>query len=128
MQETAKRSPGPTAAQTSHRSPQQLPRLTPLLCSAVAALIMAFQFQSAAWAQDATELTIAQLPTSQGPPPRQEPDNRTPAQIAAENYSAPGVRVGSFLLFPELEADEAFNDNVFATSNATGKTGSFVQG
>src|SRR5262249_9692939 len=87
-----------------------------------------FQFESVAWAQAATELTIAQLPTSQGPPPRQEPDNRTPTQIAAENYSAPGVRVGSFLLFPELEADEAFNDNVFATSNATGKTGSFVQG
>jgi hypothetical protein len=80
-----------------------------------------------AWAQAASEPALAQY-TTQGVPPRQEPDNRTPAEIAAENCGAPGVHVGSFLFFPELEADEAFNDNVFATSNATGKTASFVQG
>jgi hypothetical protein len=35
--------------------------------------------------------------------------------------------VGSFLLFPTLEADEVFNDNIYATSAATGRTASFVQ-
>lgn len=54
-------------------------------------------------------------------------ERRTPAEIAAENYNAPGVRVGSFLLFPILEADQSFNDNIYATSAATGRTGSFIE-
>jgi hypothetical protein len=85
-------------------------------------------FDGLAWAQNVPAPAVAQAPTEQGPQPRQEPDNRTPAERAAENYDAPGVRVGSFLLFPELEADETFNDNIYASSNATGKTASFVQG
>jgi hypothetical protein len=54
-------------------------------------------------------------------------EKRTPAEIAAENYAAPGVRVGSFMLFPILEADQSFNDNIYATSAATGRTGSFIE-
>lgn len=70
---------------------------------------------------------IAQIPGSQQPTPRQEQDNRTPAARAAEIYDPKGVPVGSFLLFPSMELDETFNDNIFATSAATGRTSSFVQ-
>jgi hypothetical protein len=127
MQKTAKRSPQPTVEARLHRTILQLRSLA--LFFAVASLT------SPAWAQDASTPTVvtaapvvAQLPYGQGPQPRQEPDNRTPTQRAAENYDAPGVRVGSFLLFPELEADETFNDNIYAASNSTGKTASFIQG
>jgi hypothetical protein len=71
-----------------------------------------------------------QSPGSPGaPPPRQErPDYRSPVAQAAENYDAKGVAVGSFKLYPELELDEVYNDNVFATSFGTaGRTASFVQ-
>src|SRR5690242_20718058 len=66
------------------------------------------------------------VPGLEGVPRREEPDQRTPAERAAENYQAPGVRAGSFLIFPELELDETFNDNIYATSS--GKTASFIQG
>ncbi len=42
-------------------------------------------------------------------------------------YQPLGIKVGSFLLFPKLEADEQLNDNIYATSAATGRTASFVQ-
>jgi hypothetical protein len=62
------------------------------------------------------------------PPPRLErPDERTPAQQQAESYEPKGVRLGGFLLFPALEADEAYNDNVFAVSSGSGQIGSFLQ-
>jgi len=67
------------------------------------------------------------VPGSAPPEPRSEPDTRTPAAQAAENYDAKGVRVGSFMLFPTMELDEAFNDNIYASSAATGRTGSFIQ-
>jgi hypothetical protein len=44
---------------------------------------------------------------------------------AAENYGPQGIRVGSFLLFPTLELDELYDDNIFAGSGP--KTGSFIQ-
>lgn len=71
--------------------------------------------------------TTSQVPAEQrvAPPPGQ--DNLTPRERAAENYNAPGVRVGSFLMFPTLEADEMFDDNIYAASPSTGITGSFVQ-
>lgn len=69
----------------------------------------------------------AQVPGSSPPAPRQEPDTRTPAAQTAENYEAKGVRVGTFLLFPTMELDEAFNDNIYASSAATGRTSSFIQ-
>ena len=71
----------------------------------------------------------AQAPGSPGPPPPrlERPDERTPSAREAENYEARGVRIGSFLLFPALELDEALNDNVFAVSAGSGPTASFLQ-
>src|SRR5258708_28010185 len=129
MQETAKKILGPTATYPSYLVPQFIRRLKVLLAGSAAVVAAGLlPVDEAAWAQNAPAPAVAQIPTGQGPQPRQEPDNRTPAERAAENYDAPGVRVGSFLLFPELEADETFNDNIYASSNATGKTASFVQG
>jgi hypothetical protein len=64
-----------------------------------------------------------------GPPGAREErqDQRAPAARAAEDYSPTGVPVGSFRLFPVLELDEVYNDNIYAASNATGKIGSFIQ-
>jgi hypothetical protein len=73
---------------------------------------------------------MAQTPGAVGTPStRQErPDDRTPSARAAENYDAQGMPVGSFRLFPDLELDEVFNDNIYATPNGTsGKTSSFIQ-
>ncbi len=73
--------------------------------------------------------SLAQTPGEQGQPaPRSDrPDLRPPAARQGENYDPKGVPVGSFRLFPELEMDEVYNDNIYATSPATGKTGSFIQ-
>lgn len=70
-----------------------------------------------------------QAPGSPGPPPPrlERPDERTPAARDAENYDPRGVRIGSFLLFPVLELDEAYNDNVFAQPTGSGTTASFLQ-
>lgn len=76
-------------------------------------------------AQAQSASTAQTVPGSQPPPPRPEQDQRSPAARAAESYDPFGVRVGSFLLFPELELDEAFNDNIYASS--AGRTGSFIQ-
>jgi hypothetical protein len=65
-------------------------------------------------------------PPTVGPTPRTErTEDRTVAERDA--YKPLGIRVGSFLLFPTLEADETLNDNIYATSAAIGKTASFVQ-
>jgi hypothetical protein len=71
----------------------------------------------------------AQVPGAVGQPQqRQErPDERSPAARAAENYDPKGVEVGSFRLFPELELDEVYNDNIYAVPTAQGKTPSFIQ-
>jgi hypothetical protein len=52
-------------------------------------------------------------------------EDRTAAEPSA--YKPLGIKLGSFLLFPTLEADEMLNDNIYATSAATGRTASFVQ-
>ena len=58
----------------------------------------------------------------------ERPDQRTPSARAAENYDPTGVSVGSFRLFPLLELDEVYNDNIYATPYGTpGQTGSFIQ-
>lgn len=59
--------------------------------------------------------------------PQQRPER--PGQVAppAENYDPKGVPVGSFKLFPDLELDEIFNDNIYATNASVGKVGSFIQ-
>ncbi|HEY6981139.1 outer membrane beta-barrel protein [Reyranella sp.] len=85
-------------------------------------------FVAAGWSGSA----LAQAPTAYGtaapqqryaPPPGQ--DFLNPREQAAESYAPQGVKVGSFLLFPSLELDEAYNDNIYASSS--GKVGSFVQ-
>lgn len=58
------------------------------------------------------------------PPPGQ--DYQNPRQAASENYNPQGVRMGSFLLFPTLELDEAYQDNIYATQS--NRVGSFIQG
>src|SRR5262249_23518875 len=122
MQKTAKHSPGPspTAADLPKQAIRPSKKLGALSFCAAMALAAPLCLDGQALAQSG--------PTEQGPRPRQEPDYRTPTQRAAETYESPGVRVGSFLLYPQLELDEAFNDNIYATSNAVGKTGSFIQG
>ncbi|HEY4167666.1 MAG TPA: outer membrane beta-barrel protein, partial [Reyranella sp.] len=42
-------------------------------------------------------------------------------------YDAKGVAVGSFRLFPELELNEVFNDNIYATPNTQSPTAAFIQ-
>jgi hypothetical protein len=72
----------------------------------------------------------AQTPGAQGAPPqRQErPDERSASAKQAESYDPLGIPVGSFKLFPELELDEAYNNNIFATPNGVpGAQQSFVQ-
>jgi hypothetical protein len=62
------------------------------------------------------------------PTPRLErPDERTATARAAEDFDPTGVPIGSFRLFPVLELDEAFNDNIFAAPSSVGKTASFIQ-
>lgn len=74
---------------------------------------------------------IAQTPAGGvgAPQQRQErPDDRTPATRTAEDYKPKGVPVGSFRLFPELELNEVYNDNIYATSTGQpGKSSSFIQ-
>src|SRR5690349_15798626 len=72
---------------------------------------------------------MAQVPGAVGQPQqRQErPDFRTAFVRESENYEAKGVRVGSFKLFAGLEADEVFNDNLYATPNSLGTVPTFVQ-
>jgi len=73
----------------------------------------------------------AQAPATgpQGQPtPRQErPDDRTPSGRAGEDYDPIGIPLGGFRLFPLLELQEIYNDNIFASSVATGQVASFVQ-
>ena len=78
----------------------------------------------------AASSAFAQVSGVNGQPVQRQdrPDTRSPTAVAAENYDAKGLPVGSFRLFPELELDEAYNDNIYATTNGTaGRTASFVQ-
>src|SRR5258708_33042310 len=111
MQETAKKILGPTTIYPSPLIPQSSRRLTALVASGVAILATTLLLHQPAWAQNAPAPAVAQYPTEQGIQPRQEPDTRTPTQRAAENYDAPGIRVGSFLLFPDPQAYAALDDN-----------------
>lgn len=72
---------------------------------------------------------IAQVPGAVGQPLQRDerPDNRSAAVRESETYNPTGIRVGGFKFFGSLEADEVFNDNINATSNAVGKQAGFVQ-
>ena len=71
----------------------------------------------------------AQVPGAVGQPGTrpERPDVRSDAAKAAENYDPRGVQLGSFKLFPTLELDEIYNDNIYAVPSTTGTTGSFIQ-
>lgn len=76
------------------------------------------------------DAAIAQIvPGSPGPPPPrpERPEDRPAAAIEGERYEPIGVQVGGFRLFPALELNEGFNDNVFATTTSAGQTPSFIQ-
>jgi hypothetical protein len=74
--------------------------------------------------------TVAQVPGTVGAPVQREErlDERPAGAQEAERYDPQGIPVGAFKFFGTLEADEIFNDNVYAASNATGKTAAFIQG
>ena len=76
-----------------------------------------------------TTRTVAQVPGTVGQPePRVERvDERPKGAQEAERYDPKGVPIGGFKFFGTLEADEVFNDNIYAVSNATGKTAAFIQ-
>jgi hypothetical protein len=84
---------------------------------------------SAAMGLPAAELAAQVVPGAVGQPQQRDErlDERLPAARESEKYDVKGVRVGGFKFFGTLEADEVFNDNIYATSNATGKTAGFVQ-
>jgi hypothetical protein len=84
---------------------------------------------SAAMAAPAAEVAAQVVPGAVGQPQQREerPDERSPAVRESETYDPKGVRLGGFKLFGTLEADEVFNDNIYATSNATGKQAAFIQ-
>lgn len=75
------------------------------------------------------EVAAQIVPGAVGQPQQRDerPDERSPAVRESETYDPKGVRVGSLKLFGTLEADEVFNDNIYATSNATGKQAAFIQ-
>ena len=72
---------------------------------------------------------VAQVPGTVGQPQQREErlDERSAGAREAERYDPQGVPIGGFKFFGTLEADEVFNDNIYAVSNATGKTAGFVQ-
>src|SRR5262245_62765018 len=80
---------------------------------------------SAAFAQ-----VVPNVPGAVGQPPQRPErpgEERPPAAIQAEDYSVKGIPFGGFRLFADLEADQIFNDNIYATSPATGTVAGFVE-
>jgi hypothetical protein len=98
------------------------------LLGGAAALALGLGISAEAFAQAAPTLT-GPVPGAQGQPGvrPERPDSQSPAARAAENYDPKGVQIGSFKLFPSLELDEIYNDNIYAVPTAQGKTGSFIQ-
>ena len=91
-----------------------------LIWGAITTALSVLLFAGSAWAQ---------TPGAVGQPGVREerPDPRTPVAKASENYDPIGMPVGSFRLFPVLELNEVYNDNIYAVPTAQGKTGSFIQ-
>jgi hypothetical protein len=52
-------------------------------------------------------------------PPQVQPRPPTPEPRPGESYEPVGVRVGGFILYPQLELAEQYNTNIFATENHT---------
>src|SRR5471032_70138 len=98
-----------------------MPSKTDFLLGSASAVVLSIALSQVAFAQ-ATGAPGA-------PVQRQErPDTRPAGAQASENYDPKGVPMGSFRLFPELELDEVYNDNIYATTfGAAGRTASFIQ-
>jgi hypothetical protein len=80
---------------------------------------------SAAFAQ-----VVPNVPGAVGQPPQRPErpgEERPPAAVQAEDYSVKGIPFGGFRLFADLEADQIFNDNIYATSPAAGTVAGFVE-
>ena len=79
----------------------------------------------AAMGLPAAEVDAQVVPGAIGQPRQREErhDERSPAVRESETYDPKGVRLGGFKLFGTLEADEVFNDNVYAT----GEQAAFIQ-
>ncbi|MFO1086503.1 MAG: outer membrane beta-barrel protein [Reyranellaceae bacterium] len=78
----------------------------------------------------ASSVAVAQVPGAVGQPTQrpERPDDRPPAAVRqAENYTTKDIPVGSFRLYAGLEADQSFNDNIYATSPATGTVPAFIE-
>jgi len=69
------------------------------------------------------------IPGSIGQPPSRIYRTDSPSLSAreAENFTPAGIRLGTFKLFAELELDELYNDNLYATPAYVGTTGAFIQ-
>ena len=88
-----------------------------------------------AWASLLAGASIANaqmLPKSVEPPelrrPLPEQNEGSRAAQAAGSYNPTGMPLGSFRLFPVIELDEAYNDNIYATPyGVPGRTASFIQ-
>lgn len=91
--------------------------------------VFGFALLSGAVGLSAAEVSAQMVPGVVGPPQQRDErlDERSPAVRESESYDPKGVRLGGFNLFGALEADEVFNDNIYATSNATGKQAAFIQ-
>lgn len=58
-----------------------------------------------------------QAGATSAPPPDEVPRGATVAERPRPDYDAAGVRVGGFMLFPDLAVQEAYNSNIYATEN-----------
>jgi hypothetical protein len=55
------------------------------------------------------------------------PDSGNVGPQINPSYDVKGVPVGSFRLFPQLELNEVFNDNIYATPSGQAPTAAFIQ-
>jgi len=71
----------------------------------------------------------SQVPGSLGQPPPREYRTDSPSYSAreAEFTQPPGIPLGTFKLYPQIEFDETYNDNVYATPATQGITPALVQ-
>lgn len=58
-------------------------------------------------------------PITQEPNPAGDADGRNDTQRVDESYQPRGIEMGQFLLFPAIEMDMSWTDNVFATEKDT---------
>jgi len=97
------------------------------LCGSIFAASVGFGFLLGGNAANAQMLPkTPDMPDVGRPQPDQ--DERARAAQAAQTYDPAGIPIGSFRLFPAIELDETYNDNIYATPyGVAGQTASFIQ-